>query len=98
MQLADLSSELILLVLRQLALSDIATLSLLNHEWNQFIELHESTIYRNCAILHGYVPVGLCLDDAKGITYGSDWLTDANSWKAFCTSRRCHSYALSDAT
>lgn len=86
MQLADLSSELIVLVLQHLALPDISTMRVLNAEWNQFIKLHESVVYRNCAILHGYVSAGLSLDDAKNITYGSHWLTNVNSWKIYCKS------------
>jgi hypothetical protein len=86
MHLADLSSELILLIFEHLTLPDIVTMRVLNSEWNHFIEVHESAVFRNCAILHGYVPAGLSLDDAKRITYGSDWLTNVNSWKALCTS------------
>lgn len=88
MHLADLSSELVLLIFEHLTLPDIATMRVLNSGWDYFVGAHESAIYRNCAILHGYVRVGLPLDDAKNITYGSRWLINVNSWKTFCTSER----------
>jgi hypothetical protein len=86
MHLADLSSELIVLILEHLTLHNIASMRLLNKEWNQFIEDHEGAVYRHCATLHGYAPVGLLLDDAKKITHVSDWLTNVDSWKTYCKS------------
>lgn len=86
MRLDDLSAELILSILELLPFPDITSILQLNHDWFDFVQLHQNTVYRQCAVLHGFVAPGLSLSDATSIVHDSVWaeLTEADSWRAYC--------------
>lgn len=86
MPLDDLSAELVLSIIELLPFPDVSSILQLNHDWYSFVQLHQSSIYRHCAVLHGFVAPGLSLNDATGVTHDSIWLEliQAGSWRAYC--------------
>ncbi|KAF8321345.1 hypothetical protein DL93DRAFT_1637656 [Clavulina sp. PMI_390] len=84
MLLSDLTPELILCILECCHASQIVAIQSLNHSWQSFVNQHEGSIFRRCAVLHGFSRESDSLDAAKARDYGSDWLGDVSSWRNFC--------------
>ncbi|TDL20553.1 hypothetical protein BD410DRAFT_790777 [Rickenella mellea] len=78
--LSALPPEIVLNVLSYINIHQIHRLQLVSRTWNSFISTNESTIYRECAVLHLFAKPDIPLCDARGSLHGT-WLDDLNSWK-----------------
>ena len=85
MQLADLSSELLLAITDRLGVLDLSNLRLVSTFWYHFLRTHESTIYHSACILHGFAKPHQLLENAiqEHRTEMQD-MNDIDSWKTFC--------------
>ncbi|KDQ20336.1 hypothetical protein BOTBODRAFT_27758 [Botryobasidium botryosum FD-172 SS1] len=81
--LSTLPPEVILQILSHLPVYSLPLLRALSSSWKDFLDLHESTIYRSAAFLHAIASPGSSLEDSKG-THVLPWLDDVNDWKSFC--------------
>ncbi|KAF9512125.1 hypothetical protein BS47DRAFT_1394549 [Hydnum rufescens UP504] len=85
----ELSHELILSILEYLRLPEIALLSSLSKDWSSFVQAYSPVIYRQAAILHGWVQCGQSLKDStKTLSDCSDWLDDAMTWRDLWSGQR----------
>jgi len=81
-----LPTGLLLPVLSYLPLPTLCSLPTLSRQWLDFYSQNQSTIFRNAAILHGYIqPKSLKLEDALSAYEGSPW-DGATDWKDLCKS------------
>ncbi|TDL20555.1 hypothetical protein BD410DRAFT_367015 [Rickenella mellea] len=81
--LSSLPPETVLKIFSYVYITDIHGLQLLSKFWDLFIRKHESTIYRECALIHRFAQPGIPLCDARGSDHGA-WLDDLDSWKDLC--------------
>ena len=64
----------------------LCSLPTLSHQWFELFSTHQSTIFHNAAVVHGYIqPDTRLLEDALTIYKGSPW-EGATDWKDFCES------------
>jgi len=78
--------ELSLSVLSYLPLPTLCSLPILSRQWFSLFSTHQSAIFHNAAIFHGYIqPDIILLDDALTAYKGSPW-GGATDWKDFCES------------
>ena len=78
--------ELSLSVLSYLPVPTLCSLPTLSRQWFDLFSTHQSTIFHNAAIFHGYIqPDTILLDDALTVYKGSPW-DGATDWKDFCES------------
>ncbi|KAF5389649.1 hypothetical protein D9757_004139 [Collybiopsis confluens] len=85
----QLPAELILLVLYNLDLRSIRTLTLVSKYWKHFIDENESSVYHALAVQHGYIPSRSLDFSLLSSLYSSKSLQGVTDWKSFCQ-RRVH--------
>ena len=87
----ELSHEMILYILEYLHVQEIALLCSLSKDWSSFVQAYGLAIYRQAAILHGFVQYGQSLEDSKKhLSDCSDWLNDVETWKDLCMCLASH--------
>ncbi|KAF8799147.1 hypothetical protein BYT27DRAFT_7176632 [Phlegmacium glaucopus] len=77
----DLSAELTLNILSYLPFVSLGRLQAVCKSWDEFCNLNESTIYRNAAFLHGYIPCPTTTLNELGSLYSQRALEGVNTWK-----------------
>lgn len=82
----NLPTELVLNVLSYLPFASLCRLQVVSKSWNEFCTLHESTIYRNAAYLHAYIPRPSTMLSELGSLYSQRALKGVQSWKDLSTS------------
>ena len=80
----NLPAELTLSILSYLPLNSLSRLQSLCKSWNDFCALHESTIYRNAAYLHSYIPRPTTMLNELSSLYSQRALEDVMTWKDLC--------------
>jgi hypothetical protein len=76
--------ELALESLSYLTVQHLSALPVVSNYWKGFFSANESTIYRNTAVLHGFVPSpDITLPYAKSL-YPDRSMVGVDNWKAFC--------------
>ncbi|KAF4562491.1 hypothetical protein EYR40_004692 [Pleurotus pulmonarius] len=76
-------AELVLQILSLVPIRTLNSLRLVCHQLKNIIQAQEASIYRNAAILHGYVPFDAHYDKI----YPPRSLVGVDGWKAFCQRR-----------
>ncbi|KAN0129695.1 hypothetical protein V8E53_012515 [Lactarius tabidus] len=85
-----LPTELTLSVLSQLPISSLLSLRLLSRQWLDFFAAHQSVIFLDNALYHGYIQPGTpFLEDALSVDMSKPWAVSM-SWKNFCESPPCY--------
>ncbi|TFK33146.1 hypothetical protein BDQ12DRAFT_700895 [Crucibulum laeve] len=82
-----LPAEIVLAILQYLPLNSISRLPSVCKLWKDFIETHESTVYRNAAALYHYIPSPETLFKDLGQLYSHRSLTGVETWKDLCCRR-----------
>ncbi|KAJ7606856.1 hypothetical protein FB45DRAFT_949312 [Roridomyces roridus] len=77
-----LPAELVISVLQYLSLSSLGSLSSTSREWQNFIQVNESILYRNAAVLHGFTASAVYSDLAEELP--PRCLIGVTDWKSFC--------------
>ncbi len=73
-------AELVLQILSHVPIRTLNSLRLVCHQLKNIIQAQESSIYRNAAILHGYVPFDAHYDKI----YPPRSLVGVDGWKSLC--------------
>ncbi|EIW87328.1 hypothetical protein CONPUDRAFT_45080 [Coniophora puteana RWD-64-598 SS2] len=71
-----LPTELALHILAHIPLKSLANSAAVSKEWSQLVSINELQIYRNAAVLHGFVPPQATVD--------ADIASKAGGWKELC--------------
>jgi hypothetical protein len=83
--LSRLPPEVCLHILEFFTLDDLACLAILSKTYHDFLRAQEETIYRNAAILHGFISPGNTLADVER-THQTGWTSHLKGWRDFCAS------------
>ncbi|KAJ7103036.1 hypothetical protein B0H15DRAFT_810694 [Mycena belliarum] len=91
-----LPTELVICILNHIPLSTLNQLPALSQQWSNFFEENQSILYRNAAVLHGFVPsTAIVYSDLEAIQSGSATMRNrtalsrrsligVSDWKSFC--------------
>ena len=80
-----LPPELALESLSHLTVQHLEPLFLVSSHWKAFFFANESSVYRNAAVVHRFVPYpDITLSDAIAL-YPESSMVGVCDWKAFCT-------------
>ncbi|KAF8797521.1 hypothetical protein BYT27DRAFT_7344147 [Phlegmacium glaucopus] len=77
----NLPTELTLYILSYLPFDSLSRLKAVCKSWNEFSNLQESTIYRNAACLHAYIPCPRTMLKDLGSLYSQRALEGVKTWK-----------------
>ena len=84
LQMLNLPTELALNILSYLPFNSLSRLQSVCKSWSEFCTLHESTIYRNAACLHTYIPHPTTMLTELSSLYSQRALEDVKTWKDLC--------------
>ena len=79
-----IATELVIFILSYLPVNSLSRLQLVCKSWSDFFTLHESTIYRNAACLHTYIPCPTTMLNELSTLYSQKALEDVKTWKDLC--------------
>ena len=77
----NLPTELALHILSYLPFDSLSRLQAVSKSWNEFCNLHESSIYRNAAYLNAYIPSQTTMLNELGSFHSQRVLRGVNTWK-----------------
>ncbi|KAK2461349.1 hypothetical protein APHAL10511_006634 [Amanita phalloides] len=81
--LDDLPSDLLLAIVRNLSLSDVANLRRVSKAWNSFMDQNQFTVFHTAAVLNFQLPPSAELQDLKHL-YSPRALNGVSTWKDLC--------------
>ena len=84
LRMLNLPTELAIIILSYLPFNSLSRLQLICKSWSDFCTLHESTIYRNAACLHTYIPHPTTMLNELSSLYSQRALEDVKTWKELC--------------